>query len=672
MKVSYHWLKQYVDFDLPPGELCERLTGRGLEIEGYEVAADDFVIEIEIKANRPDLLSHIGVAREISALICSPLRIPQVSLRESQPDAASLAEVEVVDGELCPRYTARIIRNVRVKPSPIWLQRYLEALGLRPVNNVVDLTNFVLLECGQPLHAFDYDKLAKHRIVVRPARAGEKMTFIDRVVRQFKPGMLLIADTEKPIALAGVMGGLDTEVTDSTTTVLLESAYFQPQSIRRTAGALAIQTDASYRFERGVDPQAVEWASRRCAALIADVAGGETCRGVVDVNCLPLASRSVSLRLPRLKRVLGAEVPPEEVKSLLGRIGFTVQRETDSKLEFDVPSFRADVVHEIDLVEEVARLYGYERFPLESTLPVRVAALPRHEQVRRAVRDLLVALGYTEVTCSSLLSVEWAERPTFWAGAGALKLSNPLNPNEAALRRVLLPSLLQVKRTNQDRGTPRTEIFEIARVYLEPERRPLPQEKTCLAILEENSFYELKGTVESLLERLGLDGRVQMEPARVSLLDPAATVRMVLNGELLGYLGRTAHEEAAAFDLRSAPWAAELDFDLLTREANLERSFRELPKFPASDRDLAVVIDGNVLWKDVLACVREAGGQWLEDVAFFDLYQGKQVPEGKKSLAFSIRFRSHERTLRSEEVDAAVERIVTALRERLRATLRGR
>jgi len=671
MKVSYHWLQRYVKIDLPPGELCERLTLRGLEVEGFAVAADDFVIEIEVTANRPDLLSHIGVARETAALLSEPLQLPEPDKDQPGPPASTFTSVEIDDPELCPRYIARVIRDVQISPSPPWLQKYLEALGLRPVNNVVDLTNFVLLECGQPLHAFDYDKLMEQRIVVRPAAPGEGMALIDGSEPQLTPHMLVIADAARPVALAGIMGGLDTEVTDATKHILLESASFQPASIRRTARALALQTDASYRFERGVDPEGVDWASRRCAELIAQTCGGTMAAGAVEVNHMPPWKRSVSVRMPRIDRVLGLRVSSSETKRLMTSIGFQTLGESDDVLSFSVPSYRGDVATEIDVIEEVARLHGYEHIPEESTLSIRVAREPHREQVKHLVRTVLAAEGYTEVTCSSLTSVERAQQPSCWAGPGVLALRNPLNPDEAAMRRLLLPSLLDVKRTNQDRGTARTEVFEIAKVYLHPERKPLPDEKTCLTLLEEDTFYDLKGTIEVLADRLGLADKLEMRPEQAPAFDPDLCVKLTIDGRLLGYMGRVAAQEIDARDLRNAPFACELDFDLLVGEAKLERRFNELPKFPAIDRDLAIVVDEAVQWGDVLACARESGGELLESVEFFDLYRGRQIPPGKKSLAFSLHYRSPQRTLRHEEVDSSLERVVAALRERVGATLRA-
>jgi len=670
MKLSYRWLKEYCDFDLSVKDLCERFTVAGLEVEGYSDVGDDVMIEIEVTADRPDQLSHLGVAREIAAMVGSELRVPEIQLTESDKPASDFASIDILDPALCPRYTARIITDVKVAPSPKWLQDHIETVGLRSVNNVVDITNFVLMECGQPLHAFDYDKLNENRIIVRLASKGEKMMMIDQTDKELNDDTLVIADAKRPVAVAGVMGGLDSEVSDSATTILLESAYFEPKCVRRGSRLLALHTDASYRFERGVDPEIVEWASRRCAAMIAEIAGGTVAAGMIDVNHMEPWNRQVSLRVPRIKRVLGTEVPADNIKRMMSSIGFEIISSADGMIEMKVPSFREDVATEIDVIAEVARLYGYDNISDQSNLTVQIGTVPEWEQVKNLARSVVTSLGYTEVTCSSLVSVEQASKPTYWAQDGILALSNPLNPNEAAMRRMLLPSLLEVKSLNQDKGTARTEVFEIANVYTRPELKPLPDEKTCLAIIGEDTFYDLKGTVEILLDRLGLAGKWELEPAQVPLLDPNICAKITLEGETLGYMGQIDKDEIADRDLRSAPFGCELDFDLIEKKACLTREFVELPKFPAVDRDLAVVVDEAVVWLDIQSCVEKTAGELLESVSFFDLYRGKQIGPGKKSLAFSLRFRSTDRTLRNEEVDEVVEQVVAELGTRFNATLR--
>lgn len=671
MKISVDWLRDYVDFDLSPEQLADVLAERGMEVEELLQVGDDWCINIEVTANRPDLLCHIGIAREVAAHLGTPLRVPDVALDEADRSVSDLVRVEVRDPQLCPRYTARVLYDVQAGPAPEPMRRRLEAIGLRPVNSVVDITNYVLMECGQPEHAFDFECLDGGVIIVRPAVDGEILTLIDETNVKLKPEHLVIADANYPIALAGIMGGLETEIGDRTSTVLLESARFDPVNIRRSTRSTGQSSDSSYRFERGVDPPTVEWASRRAAALIQQHAGAKLARGVVDAHFAEEEPRTVRLRMGRIEKVLGMAVPAPQAGQLLEAIGFGVQPEGRDALQVTIPSFRSDVGLEIDLIEEVARCRGYGAVPDHAHLPIVPVTDSKASLVTRRVRDTLVRLGYTEAVTTTFLSEGLARKFSPWTGEEPIILSNPLRSDEAALRPSLLPSLLQVKRTNQDRGTHDVRVFEVNRVYLRRASKDqrLPDEKNCLAIVADEDFRVLKGTIETLLDELGLAERATLEPADYPFLGAAAAWR--IGRHAIGYLGELAEEAVKLYDLRGTPCVAELDLDALVPDAVLDRRFAELPRFPTVERDLAIVVGERVAWKDILATVHGAGAEHLESVSFGEVYRGQQVERGTKSVLFSLVYRAPDRTLTGDEVQASQDKVVAALAEKLGAALRA-
>ena len=671
MKVSYQWLHDYCDFGLSAEELARQLSQRGIAVESVSPVGDDFCLELEITANRPDLLSHIGVAREIAAFTGSALRIPSVEIVEETRPVSQMTRVEVQLPELCPRYTARMLTDVQVAPSPPEMQRRLAAIGVRPVNNVVDITNYVLMECGQPEHAFDFERLRGGAVSVRLAAHGEAIALIDGSEAKLSPEHLVIADAEGPVALAGVMGGLHTEIGGSTRAVLLESAQFNPINIRRTARATGKSSDSSYRFERGVDVPTVEWASRRAAALMQQHAGAKLAAGVIDVNFTRDERRSVALRIGRIERVLGVAFSPAEASALLQAIGFAATPNGEDTLSVTVPSFRPDVALEIDLIEEVARCYGYDKVPSRSRLLVTDVPVAEADRVVARARETLVRLGYCEAVTPSFLSDEMARRFSPWTGEKPIRLNNPLRSDEDTLRLSLLPSLLQVARVNQDHGVPEVHLFEVNHAYLpRPGVHRLPDERRCLAILAHEGFAQVKGAVEAVLEQLGLPGRVAFEPAAHTFLTPGAAGAWHSGNALLGFVGEVAAEAAALFELRHSPCVAELDLDAIVACASLERRFHDLPRFPAVTRDLAIVVAEATAWKEIARAVEAVGAAHLEAIRFGEAYRGKQVERGSKSVFFSITYRAPDRTLTHDEVSASQERVVAALREHLGATLR--
>ena len=691
MKLTYNWLRDYCPCECPPEELARRLTMSGTLIEEIHNLGDDTLLAAEITSNRPDLLGIIGIAREVSVLTGAPLRIPEADFACGEEKIASASSVEVRDPALCPRYTARLVRGVKIGPSPDWLRRRLEAIGLRCINNVVDVTNYVMFECGQPLHAFDFDKLRGGRIVVRRAAEGETMVSIDGAQCKLNPAMLVIADAERPVAVAGIMGGLDTEISDRTVNVLLESAQFENTQVRRTSRALALASDSSYRFERGVDPVQTEWASRRALHLIQKVAGGTAAEGLLDAWAAPYQPKAVTLRFARMNRVLGAAVAPDIARAILERLGFAPAPGADAgRVTVQVPAFRAvDVYREIDLIEEVIRIYGYDKIPESGTLPVMVGRVSRGERLADLARRMLPGQGFFEAITNSFCDEASARLVSPWTTADPLAVQNTIRRDENRLGVSLLPGLLAVKRTNLAHGVPKSPLFEISKVFLpKPPRASgpaepddvLPEERTVLALLSEDGLSHLKGVIESFLDAAlrpaPLDGaegarsKVSFEPAPDPFFAEERAARILLDGAPLGIMGEVGPAVCERYGAAHPPCAAELDFDLLVRAARLDRSYSKLAAHPAAVRDLAVVVDEALPWARIEGAIRDLRIPILESIEFFDIFRGKQVPAGKKSMAFSLTFRAADRTLTSDEVEAARQSCIQSLAA-LGATLRG-
>jgi len=671
MNISYEWLKAYCKVNLPPEELAERLTFAGLEVEEIIPRDGDSIFVTEVTTNRPDWLSTLGVAREVHAATGAPLDFPEPSPVESSEQIESRFSLEVEEPGLCPRYTARLITDLTVKGSPEWLTRRLEAVGLRPVSNIVDITNYVLWECGQPLHAFDFDKLAGGKVIVRRARASEEITTIDGRRHRLDPSVLVIADASKPVAIAGVMGGLETEVGFSTHNVLIESAHFDPLSIRETSRKLGLVSESSYRFERGVDPEGVEWASRRAAELMLDLAGGRLLAGFSDADFEKRESLEVTLRYDRLNRLLGTEVPREVARQILLRLSFLPKKETRKSITVSVPSYRQDVYREADLVEEVARIYGYDKIPLRCTLPIEIGRRSFPERLLGRLRELLVAMGLYEVMTYSFTALEEQRLFSPWSDAEPLLAKGGSYREGKFLRMSLLPSLLEVKRTNEHRAGVSIRIFELSAVYLPREDEKLPLEQKTLAVLLDGGFFDAKGILSMLLSKLGAKDGVAFEPFKSGFFSAGRSARVFLGAGVIGFIGEIAPAVLKQFDVTGPVAGFELSIDALESLVTLEARYTPLPKFPPSKRDLAIVVDEAVTWDSVEKCLQEAGIDFLESVQFFDEYRGKQLEKGKKSIAFSLTFRLRERTLRKEEVDEAESKILKVLSEKLNARLRG-
>ncbi len=671
MIVSFNWLKDYAALDVSADELARRLMLAGLNHEETKPVGDDLAIDLEVTSNRPDCLGHIGVAREAAVLFNKPLKLPAAAPVAGKTPVADLARVSIQAPELCPRYTARIIRGVKVKPSPGWLVRRLATLGIAAINNVVDITNYVLMECGQPLHAFDLTKLDGREIIVRSARAGETFAAINHKSYTLEAGMCVIADRQRPVALGGVMGGADTEVSAGTTELLIESAEFNPMSIRATARKLNLHSDSSYRFERALDPEGVDWASRRACELILDLAGGELADGVLDVGRQPPAREPIALRFSQLKRILGIDVPPTEVRRILAALGNRELKADAVHTEVVPPSWRRDLTREIDLVEEVARIWGYDAIPEDVQVPMAPSARSTRDRVLSKVRSALIGAGVDEAMTISVVEPPLSEAFSPWTDAPPLQLSMPILRRADLLRRSLVPSLLQARRTNETVGNPEIELFEIARAYL-AQPAGLPREDLLLAITSGRDFFSVKGILESVAASLNPAVELTAIDFRHELFAPGRAVELQIGGERLGFLGEVSPAGLKRFELRGGTTVAEVRIAALEAIADLVPQAKELSPYPAVERDVNLVVAEQVRWANVADTVRMAAGADLERLAYRDTYRdAERLGSGKKSLLFSLTLRRPSGTLTSAEADQVRDAVVAACAQALGAQLRA-
>ena len=585
MKISCNWLKDYCKHDLSAEKLAESLTNAGLVVDTINPVEDDFCLEVEVTSNRPDCLGFIGVAREVATIVRGKLDIPDVNYGATDEKINDVTSVSIEDKELCQRYTARIIKDVKIGPSPEWLQKKIRSIGLRPVNNIVDITNYVLMESGQPLHAFDFDKLSENKIVVRRAKKGETMEAIDGSKCVLTEDMLVIADAQRPVAIAGVMGGKDTEVSDSTRNILLESAFFDPRNVRRVSRKLSLMSDSSYRFERRVDPECVDWASRRAAKMILEIAGGQAVEGVIDQNYLEGNKVSVSLKMSRLNSLLGLKIEKDVAKDILEHLQFKVNSETEDGFSVDVPSFRGDVYREIDLIEEVARIHGYDKIPVKNSIGVKLSQDNEFDKITEKTKNVISGLGFNEVVTDSIVGDSQNQHGTIWSETGSLKILNPIRQDENFLRKALVHNLLRVKKHNQNYGVEKTDIYELSKVYLPKEDDQLPEEKECLCILGEGGYLALKGVIETMLSHLNISDSLESTHFDFGLFSSEKSAELRLGDSVLGFIGELSREVISDYDFRSKPCVAELDFNVLIDKTRLEGSYRKIQIGRASCRE---------------------------------------------------------------------------------------
>jgi len=675
MKVSLHWINRYLDKPVDADEAEQLLTRVGFPIESRETSGGGDLLDVEVTSNRSDCLCHVGVARELAAAGERTLKEPAVTLPAGTTPVEQLTSLVNDARDLCPCYTARVVTGVKIGPSPAWLADALKAIGLRPVNNVVDVTNFVLMELGQPLHAFDLAKLAERRIVVRRAGKGESFTAIDGSKHALAADMLVIADAQKPVAIAGVMGGLDSEVSGKTTDILLESAAFEPLSIRTTSRALKLASDSSYRFERGIDPRKVAQAGERAAQLILEVAGGTLADGVVVAGSLDIEPKRVTLRPARCSALLGEEIPAEEQGKYLRRLGLMPQSSGNSGNSGDsgdsgggriictVPTFRLDLRREVDLIEEIARSRGLNNLPKRDRIGVVVRPVQASVAGRRELDAVLVAHGYHETVTPTLVPPEAAR--AFAPGKDSTLLSVDPSRRKAdpILRPSVVPSLLACRKLNQDRGNADVKLYEVASVW------PNGEERRVVALLADAAdraaaLRAMKGAITELVERLG--SAPAFEPTDDPRYEAAATV--ALGGAPRGVVGVL---PAGTFDLQTPVVAAEVELAALLATYPPARRVGDLPRFPGIERDLSVVVDEAVAWRDIEAAVRGTKPAMLESLTFLGVYRGKPIEKGRKSVSFRLLFRDPAGTLTHESVDPQVASAVKALKHAVGAELRG-
>jgi len=670
MKISLNWLREYVETALSIEEVAEILSDLGLPYEGIEYLDDDAVIDVEVTTNRGDCLSYIGIARELAAATGGKLKLPEVKLAEADKHVAEFASVEILEPDLCGRYTARIIEGVRVGPSPDWLRRRLEAVGLRSVNNVVDATNYAMMETGQPPHAFDYVRIADGKIIVRKAVSGERITSIDGTKCALNTDMLVIADPRGPVAVGGVMGGLDTEVSESTTTILLEDAGFDPVSVRTTSRRLGLPSEAAFRFERTIDIEMVDWASKRTAQLITMVAGGKAARGVVDIYPKKPAQKEATLRLSRLNKLLGIEVSCEEVVRILSALGFKPCLK-NGLVACVVPSWRrSDVCREVDLIEEVARVYGYNNIPTERKIKIEVVSLDTRQKLVRALGTYLNGCGFYETINVSFIDNSIAKLFTEGDIERHLAVTDISRKGANLLRQSLLGSLLGVLKTNLNVGNTPCRIFEIADTFVPTGKKgALPVEEAKLALVCDSGLTDLRGVIEGLVKTIDRDAQILFTPA--NLIWAQAGAQIVVNGKAIGTAGIVSKTVREKFDFKDlSPVAAELDLQSLLSLHKGAVKVKPIPRFPAIQRDLSIIVDEKTRWVDILDAVKKKASTELEDIQFVGIYLGKGIPSGKESVTLSLRFRDEDGTLTHETVDRFQADIVEGLNKSVGAELR--
>ncbi|MCA9027927.1 MAG: phenylalanine--tRNA ligase subunit beta [Planctomycetaceae bacterium] len=672
MIISHNWLNEYVPLGMSIGELTHRLTMSGLNLESFEDVEGDTAIDLEVTSNRPDCLGHIGIAREVSVLFDQPLTIPEAEVSTGAEKTAGVTSVEIECPDLCPQYVARVIKGVTVGPSPEWIQSRLRTVGITPINNIVDITNYVLMECGQPLHAFDFDKLDGKRIVVRRAREGEKIEAIDHKTYPLTTDMCVIADAKNPVAIGGVMGGASTEISNRTQNVLIEVANFAPLSIRGTARKLSLFSDSSYRFERGINEQQMLWASNRCCELILATSGGILLDEPVIAGEIPKwEPDAVVLRFSQIARLLGINILPRECIRILANLGMTpVGEPSDEMAAFVAPPWRRDLTRECDLIEEIGRIHGYDHVPEDVVIPVVATVDAPRDVVRDRVSDVLTAAGYFEAVTMSFVSRETYDLFTPRSNTEPLSVEHSSRKHENILRQSLIPSLLVSRRENERQGIFNARLFEIASVYLAAQPKDPSTQPTMLSLVTGDSFATVRGLLDVIAGSINAEVQVSAQPSSVPQFAAGRGAEVYLNGQPWGWLGELDRSVTDQLDLRDAVTACELDMAPLIDVLERTPQYVPLPQYPSMHRDLNFLLDDKVSWQELERIVQISAGPLLERVSFVDQYRGKQIPVGKKSYVLSIAYRSLDRTLTSEEVDTAQKTVVAACEQQLGAIQR--
>ncbi|NWF75186.1 MAG: phenylalanine--tRNA ligase subunit beta [Nitrospirae bacterium] len=670
MRVSFEWIKDFIDISATTEEVADTLTMIGLEVEGTEYVHGDTVFEINITPNRPDCLSILGISRELSAAFNIPIKIPKHEIARHQ--AISDYSIEILNPELCNRYTGRLIKNITISESPDWIKKRLEKGGIRTINNIVDITNYVLLEFGHPLHAFDADKIIDKKIIIGTAKVGDKIVTLDGIERILPEGVLLIFDNVKPIAIAGVMGGRDTEVTEKTKNIFLESAYFEPLSIRKTSRLLNLKSESSYRFERGTDILFLENALNRAAFLIQEIAGGTVYR-IIDEYPVKYLSEPVLVDYKKVNRLLGTEIQKAEMLEILKRLGMKIEERGDVFLVYPA-SYRRDIQRESDVSEEIARIYGYNRIP--TTLPKTTLSTAKLDNKRvhiNKIRDSIRRAGFTEVINYSFANMNKLNMlfiPESDIRRQVITLSNPLNQEDCLLRTTLIPALIDNLKFNLDRGIKDLKIFEIANVFIN-KGNMLPSEELMLGGIfyrekvpilwkdDTHNYFIVKGAIESLFLELKISGYKFISCSQ-AFLHHGKSADIFISDMQIGYLGILRPEIIEELDLKKQKpeiVVFEINIDNLMHFIPKGLKFNPIPKYPPVERDISIVVNDTIPSSNIMEIIESFPSDLIEEVSLFDYYKGANIPLDKKSLAFNIIYRSQEKTLTDEEV----EKIHTAL-----------
>jgi len=643
----------------------------------------DYLFDISITPNRADCLSVIGIARDVAAILKKPLTIPKIKLPEEGDDITSLTSIEVIDKDLCPRYAARIIQGITIKQSPLWMKIRLNALGVRDINNIVDISNYVMLESGQPLHAFDYHLLEENRIVVKRAKQGDTFFTLDAVERKLTDDILMICDGKRYVAIGGIMGGANSEIQDDTDTVLLESAFFHPPSIHRSARYLGLMTEAAYRMERGVDPGGQVSAVDRATQLMVELADAKAAKGVIDVIGPIPVRPTIHLRLERARKIIGFDVTGEEIADIMTRLSMDVKKKKGA-LEVTPPSYRLDLDREIDLIEEVARIKGYDEIP--GTLPeISMGYEDRtdHEKLMRLAFDVMISEGFSEIITYSFIERDTFERLGIKNGS-AVELANPMSEEMAIMRTTLIPGVIKAAVGNMNHLNTDLKLFEIARAYIPRKDEKLPEEPYILSALISGDrfprqwgqdvrpvdFFDLKGVWETLIKRIGISDVTYEGGDGISYLDSVESCVIKAGGSIVGVLGRLDEIVAERYDLSRTVYVMEVNLTALERMEKEVVTYTPIPRYPPVLRDIALVVAEGVKSRDIVETVRNTTGDIGRSITVFDVYTGKQIETGKKSLALSVTYQSDERTLTDEEVNDVHGKVIDVLEKTLSVQIR--
>ena len=679
MLFSYNWLKDYIKGELPsPKKLAEILTQHSFEIESIKKRGKDWVFAIDVLPNRAcDCLSHIGIAREVCALTSSNFLFPVFKLKQDKNlKTKDFVEIEIKNEADCPRYTAKVILGVKVKPSPKWIQERLKACGLQSINNIVDITNYVMLETGQPLHAFDLDKIEK-KIIVRRAKQGEKIKAIGGEVYKIDKDILMIADEKKVLAIAGVKGGEQAEISSKTKNILIEAANFEQKIIRKASKKLKLKTDASWRFENGIDPNLIDWAQQRVCFLIQEASGGQVVQGMADFYSRKIKPKKIQLDLDYTQKLLGIEIPKARIIKILKSLGFGIQNERSERASIEVPTFRLDVSIQEDLIEEVGRVLGYQNIP--SIYP-QVALIPpqKNESIlwQKTCQDILKELGFSEVYNYSFIGEK--EKEVFGLSEKELiELENPMSSLNKYLRPTLLINLIKNAKENL-KNFEEIKIFELGKIFRKKQGKE-PEEKEMLsgllirkkADVTDEGFYLLKGIIDSLFNKIGIsdilyhDFERVPEGLKIEFWHSQKRAQIKINREAIGFLGEVSPKILKDLNIKKKVFAFALDFEKIIKVALEEQEYRPISSYPAAVRDLAILVPHNVKVVEVLNQINIAGGKLVRDVDLFDMYKGEEIPRGKQNLAFHIIYQSENKTLSSKEVDNLHQKIVRSLEKNL-------